>query len=115
MCNFQLNGSVLWLLNTDDASCFICKEDIERVTHLFFLNPSLDSSYLLTSEMLMVGSTVSREPSIGQTPCCHTVQNLIQVNSMDLDVLGIYSMYTERRSVSENCIIDNTHCIVFSF
>ena len=26
-----------------------------------------------------------------------------------------YSSYTERRSASENCIIDNTHCIVFSF
>ena len=26
-----------------------------------------------------------------------------------------YSTYTERRSASENCIIDNTHCIVFSF
>ena len=23
--------------------------------------------------------------------------------------------YTERRSVPENCIIDNTHCIVLSF
>ena len=23
--------------------------------------------------------------------------------------------YTERRSASENCIIDDTHCIVFSF
>ena len=26
-----------------------------------------------------------------------------------------YSTYTERRSASENSIIDNTHCIVFSF
>ena len=26
-----------------------------------------------------------------------------------------YSAYTERRSTSENCIIDNAHCIVFSF
>ena len=26
-----------------------------------------------------------------------------------------YSTYTERRSASENCIIDNTHCIAFSF
>ena len=27
----------------------------------------------------------------------------------------IYSRYTERRSASENCIIDNKHSIVFSF
>ena len=26
-----------------------------------------------------------------------------------------YGTYTERRSASESCIIDNTHCIVFSF
>ena len=27
----------------------------------------------------------------------------------------IYNTYTERRSAYENCIIDNRHCIVFSF
>ena len=27
----------------------------------------------------------------------------------------VYGTYTERRSASENCIIDNTDCIVFSF
>ena len=26
-----------------------------------------------------------------------------------------YSRYTERRSASDNCIIHNSHCIVFSF
>ena len=26
-----------------------------------------------------------------------------------------YSTYNERRLASENCIIDNMHCIVFSF
>ena len=31
-----------------------------------------------------------------------------------LDALQ-YKKHTERRSASENCIIDNTHCIVFSF
>ena len=40
MGNFGLNGSSPWLQNTDDAICFICKEDIESVTHFF-----LDCSY----------------------------------------------------------------------
>ena len=40
MGNFGLNGSLPWLQNTDGAICFICKEDIESVTHLF-----LDCSY----------------------------------------------------------------------
>ena len=38
--NFDLNGSLPWLQNTDRAICFICKEDIESVTHFF-----LDCSY----------------------------------------------------------------------
>ena len=40
MGNFGLNGSLPWVQNTDGAICFICKEDIESVTHLF-----LDFSY----------------------------------------------------------------------
>ena len=35
MGNFGLNGSLPWLQNTDGAICFICKEDIESVTHFF--------------------------------------------------------------------------------
>ena len=26
-----------------------------------------------------------------------------------------YRLYTEKTSASENCVIDNVHCIVFSF
>ena len=40
MGNFGLNGSLPWLQNTDGAICFICKENIESVMHLF-----LDCSY----------------------------------------------------------------------
>ena len=35
MGNFGLNGSIPWLQNTDGAICFICKKDIESVTHFF--------------------------------------------------------------------------------
>ena len=41
--------------------------------------------------------------------CC-----LIEDNDLIYSI-RIYSTYTERRSASGNCIIDNTHCIVFSF
>ena len=33
MSNFGLNGCIPWLQNTDSAVCFICKEEIESVTH----------------------------------------------------------------------------------
>ena len=31
--NFGLNGGVPWLLNNEDALCFICKENVENVNH----------------------------------------------------------------------------------
>ena len=40
MSNFGLNGCISWLQNTDGAICFICKEEIESVTHFL-----LDCSY----------------------------------------------------------------------
>ena len=40
MSNFGLNGCIPWLQNTDGAICFICKKEIESVTHF-----SLDCSY----------------------------------------------------------------------
>ena len=33
MSNFGLNGCIPWLQNTGGAICFICKEEIESVTH----------------------------------------------------------------------------------
>ena len=33
MSNFGLNASVPWLKDTEDALCFICKEDIENADH----------------------------------------------------------------------------------
>ena len=40
MSNFGLNGCIPWLQNTDGAICFMCKEEIESVTHFL-----LDCSY----------------------------------------------------------------------
>ena len=40
MRNFGLNGYIPWLQNIDGAICFICKGEIESVTHFF-----LDCSY----------------------------------------------------------------------
>ena len=31
--NLGLNGGVPWLSNTEDALCFICKENVENVNH----------------------------------------------------------------------------------
>ena len=35
MGNFGLNAGIPWLYNTDGAVCFLCKVDIETVSHFF--------------------------------------------------------------------------------
>ena len=47
MSNFGLNGCIPWLQNTDDAFCFICKEETESMTHFlldcFYFRNNFDS------------------------------------------------------------------------
>ena len=50
MGNFGFNGSLLWLQNTDGVICFICKEDIESVTH-FFSTALISETILNLSEI----------------------------------------------------------------
>ena len=33
MGNFDLNGGIPWITNTEDATCFACKQDVETVNH----------------------------------------------------------------------------------
>ena len=33
MGNFGLNGGILWLTNTEGATCFVCKQGVETVNH----------------------------------------------------------------------------------
>ena len=37
MCNFGLNGGILWLSGTNGAFCFISENKGENVTHCFFV------------------------------------------------------------------------------
>ena len=43
MGNFGLNGGIPWLSNTDGATCFLCKVDIETVNHFCFIAPTFGS------------------------------------------------------------------------
>ena len=40
MGNFGINGGVLWLTNTDDELCLLCKESIEGVSHFLLDCPN---------------------------------------------------------------------------
>ena len=47
---------------------------------------------------------------------CRLLQKIfISVTPSAISINITISTYNERRSASENCIIDNSHCIVFSF
>ena len=39
----------------------------------------------------------------------------VGVFKFSIALMDLYRLYTERRAASENCRIDNAHCIVFSF
>ena len=36
MGNFDLNGGIPWIINTNDALCFMCKSDTETLGHFLF-------------------------------------------------------------------------------
>ena len=40
MGNFGFNGDVPWLSGTDGAQCFICKQNVESVTHFLLDCPN---------------------------------------------------------------------------
>ena len=40
MGQFGLSGGISWIRDSDGASCFVCKQDVESVTHFV-----LDCSY----------------------------------------------------------------------
>ena len=78
MGNFGLNSSLPWLQNTDCAICFICKEDIESVTHFF-----LDCSYFRNNfESLWDKLTVKIATSnpIDGAYICNFIKNLDKNN-----------------------------------
>ena len=44
MGNFGLNGGIPWLTNTEGATCFVCKQDVETVNHFLLECPGFKES-----------------------------------------------------------------------
>ena len=40
-----LNGGIPWLLNTDGTLCFVCKSDIETLSHFLFICPTFRQTF----------------------------------------------------------------------
>ena len=71
MSNFGLNGCIPWLLNTDGAICFICKEEIESGTHFL-----LDCSYFRNNFGSQLKLKVAQSNQTDGDYICNFVTNL---------------------------------------
>ena len=60
--NFGLNRGVPWLLNTEGALCFICKENVENVNHFLLecreLCNNFDSIWLNLRQKIVSASSI---------------------------------------------------------
>ena len=79
MGNFSLNEryNLPWLQNTDDAICFICKEDIESVTH-FFSTALISETILNLSGIMKI--KIARCNPIDGAYICNFIKNLDRNN-----------------------------------
>ena len=84
--NFGLNGSLIWLQNTDGTICFICKEDIESVTHFFLDCPYFRNNfeYLWNKPRIKI----ARSNPIDGAYICNFIKNLDGNNRVLLLLAG---------------------------
>ena len=87
MSNFGLNGCIPWLQNTDCAICFICKEEIESVTHFLF-----DCSYFRNNFDSLRNKLKLKIAQSNQTDgayICNFITNLDRNNKVLLPLGGL--------------------------
>ena len=56
MGQFGLSGGIPWLRNLDGAFCFVCKQDVESVTH-FLLDCSYFKQNFLSLKIMVSNQT----------------------------------------------------------
>ena len=87
MSNFGLNGYIPWLQNTDGAICFICKDEIESVTHFL-----LDWSYFRNNFDSLRNKLKLKIAQSNQTDgvyICNLITNLDRNNKVLLLLVGL--------------------------
>ena len=74
MGQFGLSGGIPWLCNSDGAFCFVCKQDVESVTH-FLLNCSyFKQNFISLWRNLKIKITVSTQADGANI--CQFIDNL---------------------------------------
>ena len=74
MGQFGLSGSIPWLCNSDEAFCFVCKQDVESVTHFLFDCSYFKQNFLSLRKNLKIKITVSTQAD--GVNICQFIDNL---------------------------------------
>ena len=61
MSQFGLSGSIPWLWDSDGAFCFVCKQDVESVTHFLLDSSYFKQNFLSLCRNLKIKITVSSQ------------------------------------------------------
>ena len=105
MGNFGLNGCIPWLQNTDGAICFICKEEIESVTHFL-----LDCSYFRNNFDSLWNKLKFKIAQSNQTDgvyICNFITNLDRHNKVLLLLGGLALPFDSETKIQINRFISS--------
>ena len=74
MGQFGLSGSIPWLRDSDGAFCFVCKQDVESVTHFLLGCSYFKQNFLSLWRNLKLKITVSNQAD--EVNVCQFIENL---------------------------------------
>ena len=74
MGQFSLSCGILWLRDSDGAFCFVCKQDVEIVTHFLLDCSYFKQNFLSLWRNLKIKITVSNQAD--RVNICQFIDNL---------------------------------------
>ena len=74
MGQFGLSGAIPWLRDSDEAFCFVCKQDVESVTHFLLGCSYFKQNFLFLWRNLKIKITVSSQAD--GVDICQFIDNL---------------------------------------
>ena len=105
MGNFGPNGSLPWLQNIDGAICFLCKEDIESVTHFFLDCSYFRNNFESLSHKLKI--RIARFNPIDGAYICNFIKNLDGNNRVLLLLRGLALPFDNETNIPINRFISS--------
>ena len=114
MGQFSLSGSIPWLCDSDGAFCFVCKQDVESVTHFLLDCGYFKQNFLSLWRNLKIKITVSTQAD--GVNICQFIDNLdrphkvlLLLGGLCLPFYNVTNMLINRFIVAAICKIYK-HC-----